>query len=76
MAVSGDGSFIVYSAIEEDPGPQAAPRLFIRSMDRSEARPINGTEGGINPFLSPDGRWIGFWSHGKLKKIQILDIRG
>ena len=71
MAISSDGRFAVYSAIEENPGPQAKPRLLFRRMDQPEAKPIAGTEGGIHPFLSPDNRWVGFWADGKLKKIPI-----
>jgi eukaryotic-like serine/threonine-protein kinase len=71
LAISSDGQFVVYSAIEATPGPQAKPRLFLRRLDRSEARPIAGTEGGINPFLSPDNRWVGFWADSKLRKISI-----
>jgi serine/threonine-protein kinase len=71
MAISSDGKFIVYSAIEENPGPQAEPRLYLRRMDQSEAKPIAGTEGGINPFLSPDNRWVGFWADRKLKKVPV-----
>jgi predicted Ser/Thr protein kinase len=71
MAISRDGRFIVYSAIEGDPGPQAIPRLYRRWTDQLEAKPITGTDGGINPFLSPDNRWVGFWSGGKLMKVSI-----
>ncbi len=71
MVISGDGRFIVYSASEENPAPQATPRLFLRRMDQSEAKAIAGTEGGINPFLSPDDRWVGFWADRKLKKIPV-----
>ncbi len=71
MAISSDGSFVVYSAIAENPGPQAKSQLYLRRMDQSTAKPISGTEGGINPFLSPDNRWVGFWADGKLKKIPI-----
>ena len=71
MAISGDGRFVVYSAIEENPGPQARPWLFLRRMDKLEARRIAGTEGGINPFLAPDDRWVGFWADGKLKKVPV-----
>ena len=73
MAISSDGRFVVYSAIEENPGPQAKPQLYLRRMDQSEAKPITGTEGGINPFLSPDNRWVGFWAwpDGKLKKVRV-----
>jgi serine/threonine-protein kinase len=71
MAISGDGRFVVYCAIEENPGPQAKPQLYLRRMDQAQAKPITGTEGGINPFLSPDNRWVGFWADGKLKKVSI-----
>jgi len=71
MAISSDGTFMVYSAIEENPGPQAQPHLYLRKIDQMEAKPISETEGGINPFLSPDDRWIGFWADGKLKKIPV-----
>ena len=71
MAISADGGFLVYSAIEENPGPQAKPHLYLRRMDQGEAKPIAGTEGGINPFLSPDSRWVGFWADGKLEKVPV-----
>jgi Tol biopolymer transport system component len=74
IAVSSDGAFVVYSAIEQNPGPQAKPQLYLlslRGMDQPAAKPISGTEGAINPFLSPDNRWVGFWADRKLKKIPI-----
>lgn len=71
VAISSNGSFIVYSAVEENPGPQAKSYLYVRRMDQSEAQLVPGTEGGINPFLSPDNRWVGFWADGKLKKVPI-----
>jgi hypothetical protein len=30
-----------------------------------------GTEGASSPFFSPDGRWVGFWSGGALKKTPV-----
>jgi serine/threonine-protein kinase len=75
VALSKDGRFIIYSAITENPGPQVKPQLYLRRTDQSEARPIAGTEGGINPFLSTDNRWVGFWAGelwaGKLMKVAI-----
>ncbi len=71
MAISSDGRFVVYSAIEENPGPQATPRLYLRRLDHQDAKPISGTEGGISPFLSPDNRWVGFLAEGKLKKVPV-----
>ena len=71
MAISSDGSFIVYSTISENPGPQAKPQIYLRRMDQMESAPVAGTEGGIGPFLSPDDQWIGFWEGGKLKKVPV-----
>jgi serine/threonine protein kinase len=71
MAVSGDGRFLVYAAVKENPGPQDESCLYLRRFDELEAKPIAGTEGGISPFLSPDDRWVGFWNDGKLMKVSI-----
>jgi serine/threonine protein kinase len=71
MAISRDGRFIVYSAIEGNPSPESVPRLHIRRTDQMEAKPIAGTEGGIHPFLSPDDRWVGFWAGGNLMKVSV-----
>ncbi len=36
-------------------------RLYLRGMNDLEAKPIAGTEGGYQPFFSPDGEWVGFF---------------
>jgi Tol biopolymer transport system component len=36
-----------------------------------ETRPIPGTEGALNPFFSPDGKWLGFFANNKLKKVYV-----
>jgi Tol biopolymer transport system component len=71
MVVASDGRFIVYGARPMNPGPQAKPQIYLRRMDRMNADPVAGTEGGGNPFLSPDDRWIGFWDGAKLKKAPV-----
>ena len=62
MTISSDGRFVVYSAIEENPGPQAKPRLYLRRMDQSEAKSIAGTEGGTIPSSRPT---TGGWDSGR-----------
>ncbi|MEE8160632.1 MAG: hypothetical protein V3T61_03240, partial [Acidobacteriota bacterium] len=47
-------------------------QLYLRQMDRLEATPIPGTEGGHSPFFSPDGQWVGFFVGWKLKKVSLL----
>ncbi|HVH28778.1 MAG TPA: protein kinase [Vicinamibacterales bacterium] len=66
MTWSVDGRSIVFSAAEGD-----RQQLYIRTIDRLVATPLPGTQGGAIPFVSPDGRWVGFWSSGALKKVPI-----
>ena len=40
-------------------------------LDSLIARPLEGTEGAIYPFWSPDSKSIGFFAEGKLKRIDI-----
>jgi serine/threonine-protein kinase len=66
VAVSPDGSTIVYSAYNEDRKLQ----LYLRKLDSFESTPIAGTEDGSAPFFSPDGEWLGFVTgDDKLKKV-------
>ena len=43
--------------------------LYVRHLDRLDAQLLAGTEGAQNPFFAPDGRWIGFFATGMLKKV-------
>jgi Tol biopolymer transport system component len=65
FALSPDGRALAFSA--EVPG--ARPMLWLRSVDQVSARQLAGTENAQDPFWSPDGRWIGFFADGKLKKV-------
>lgn len=69
LALSPDGRNLVFLAT-----PAAgAPRLYLRPLDALEASPLPGTENGMAPFWSPDGRMIGFFADGKLK---VTDLQG
>jgi len=57
LALSPDGSTVVYAAIHEN-----VSQLYSRSLDSFAATPLEGTEGGENPFYSPEGDWIGFFT--------------
>jgi hypothetical protein len=65
--VSPDGRRVVLS-VRDAAGRQS---LWLRSLDALDAQPLAETEGGDQPFWSPDGRSIGFIAAGKLKKIDV-----
>ncbi|MCH7717783.1 MAG: protein kinase [Gemmatimonadetes bacterium] len=57
VALSPDGSQFVYV------GPTADGlgfQLWLRQRDQLEGFPLAGTEGGYQPFFSPDGQSVGF----------------
>jgi eukaryotic-like serine/threonine-protein kinase len=64
MALSPDGRLLVFSGTHG-----TVTQLYLRPLDRPDATPIAGTEGGVAPFFSPDGAWIGFWADNKIKKV-------
>ena len=66
MDISPDGRLLVYCA-----GGEEGSRLYLRALDEVRGAPIAGTEGGVGPFFSPDGEWIGFWADAALKKVRI-----
>jgi hypothetical protein len=47
------------------------PQLFLRSLDRPDARQIGGTDNAHVPFVSPDGKWVGFWSANEIRKVPL-----
>ena len=66
VAVSPDGHVLVWVGATEE-----STQLYVRHLDEEEAHPIAGTEGGLAPFFSPDGEWIGFWADEFLKKVAV-----
>ena len=66
IAISRTGEAIAWSACA---GREC--RLFMRTMGNAVAKPLDGTAGASVPFFSPDGRWIGFFADGKLKKVLV-----
>src|SRR5206468_332518 len=66
FALSTDGSQLAY--VENDEGQS---RLWVRPFDQAAPRSLTGTEGASLPFWAPDGRSIGFFADGKLKRIGV-----
>jgi eukaryotic-like serine/threonine-protein kinase len=66
LAISPSGDRVVYSARKG-----AGWILVVRSLDQLTPRALPGTEGGLYPEFSPDGRWIAFESGGRIRKIAV-----
>jgi len=72
IAITPDGRQIIYRV--GPPGATAGTQLVVRSLDQLDARSLAGIVGVRSPFVSPDGRWIGFFggNGGELRKVSIL----
>jgi len=66
LAISPDGSQIAF--VEGNIGKGL---LYVRDLESNTPRKLEGTIGASSPFFSPDGRWIGYFSPGKLRKISV-----
>ena len=67
LALSPDGKTLVYMGATTN-----EIQLFVRRLDRGEVKPIPGTADSDEPFFSPDGLEVGFFTgDGKLKKVAL-----
>jgi eukaryotic-like serine/threonine-protein kinase len=66
LAISPDGRRIAFRG---DSANQH--RIFVRDLSRESAEPVAGSEGGGDPFFSPDGEWLAFIASEKLMKVAV-----
>ncbi len=64
LTLSPDGRLMAYTT--DAGGPS---QIALRSLDTTKPVLLEGTTGAHHPFFSPDGRWLGFFADGKLRKI-------
>ncbi len=75
LALSPDGTQLVY--VGTNPDAPADPlgrrtQLLVRSLNTLAVRDLPGTAGARQPFFSPDGQWVGFFTQtGELKKVAL-----
>jgi serine/threonine protein kinase/Tol biopolymer transport system component len=65
VALSADGKQLAFVAVDAD----GASRLWVQPIGSLAARPLADTDGAIDPFWSPDGRSLGFFARGQLRRI-------
>ena len=66
LAISDDGKVVAVSARED-----GVQHLFVRRFNQPVAVRIDRATSPLTPFFSPDGKWIGFASEGKLRKVAV-----
>jgi serine/threonine protein kinase len=66
IALSPDGRYLAFVGVDSASGEAS---LAIRALSSSTSLPLPGTEGAFYPFWSPDSRYVGFFSNGKMMKI-------
>jgi serine/threonine-protein kinase len=69
VAISPDGTRLVYLG----PG-ETGTRFWVRDHDKLRPTPIPGTENGVSPFFSPDGRQLAFIMNGRT--VRVLSLEG
>jgi serine/threonine-protein kinase len=71
IAVSPDGTMVAYVAASAG----EAPRLVLRKLSAASEQIVGDAIDVRDPFFSPDGRWIGFFSGDTIRKVSIADGR-
>jgi len=78
LALSPDGAQLVYVTNRQDePAGQQRRFLALRSLATREVHDLPGTARAAQPFFSPDGQWVAFFTAadetgvGDLKKISL-----
>jgi eukaryotic-like serine/threonine-protein kinase len=64
--LSPDGRKLVFLT-----GGTSDSKLWVRDVDTGVLHQVEGAERPTFPFWSPDGKYIGFFSTGKLKKVAV-----
>jgi DNA-binding winged helix-turn-helix (wHTH) protein/Tol biopolymer transport system component len=66
-AVSPDGRNLAFVAVR----PNGDEQIWVRPLDSSTARPLQGTQGAMRPFWSPDSRSIAYFANGRLWRVEL-----
>ncbi len=66
LAMSPDDRWLVFVGTKD-----GRSQLYRRDLEQFDAIPIPGTEGAEQPSFSSDGRWVGYFADGRLKKVPL-----
>jgi serine/threonine-protein kinase len=65
LVLSPDGSHLVHTG--------ARGQLIVRPLNQLDAVPVSGITNARAPFISPDSRWVGYFTgtSGELRKVAL-----
>jgi Tol biopolymer transport system component len=66
MRFSPDGQSLAF--VVQSSGKQ---QIWVRTLSEREGHPVQGTEGGHRPFWSPDGKSLGFFAAGSVRRVSV-----
>ncbi len=72
LAISPDGSKIVYAG----PSLGSGNQLWLRERNALNATELPGTDGGYQPFFSPDGQRVGFLIIARARELNVISLTG
>lgn len=65
LAITPDGTRVIYVG-------DGATQLYVRPLDQLEPAKLGPAGKGLtDPFVSPDGQWVGYFDSGTLKKVAL-----
>jgi DNA-binding winged helix-turn-helix (wHTH) protein/Tol biopolymer transport system component len=67
LALSPDGQYVTFIATES----QGISSIWLRPLNSTTARRLDGTEGVTQTFWSPDSRSIAFFAEQRLKAVEV-----
>ena len=70
LALSPDGRRLAFTAAGRD----GVIWLWVRRLDSLAAQRLEGTQGAVYPFWSPDSQFIGFFSEGPPRRSKLMKI--
>jgi serine/threonine protein kinase len=65
IAISPDGTHLAYRA------GSGQSYIVVRALNQLDGQSLTSSSTGRQPFFSPDGRWVGFFASGELKKVSV-----
>ena len=67
ISIAPDGRKVVVVGSDSN----ATRRLYLRELGSAGTTALEGTEGAMSPFFSPDGRYIAYANRGALWKLEL-----